>query len=418
MSTTVDSGDPRIVYSGGWSTIDCPQHFGDVTVGGGSHCANATAKNTSSIAIFTFNGTLVEVYGRAGARSSSDPVFFGIDDNPLRPVQQPPTTSPSHVYQSQPLLNGQHTLFIQVNGLFALHSIVFDASDIESSDTISSSTVTSSSPSCVVGAEQEGGDKDAAAIVGGVLGAAIMVLCAIIGVLLFLRRQEHRAAKRPSSYTAFPFARHPQLGKTLSGNTDKPRRLSRSSTPSSVSDLSHFLPASDPSQFLPASGPSRTCPASNPSQALPAHTAAQCPNAGPCPTAASCPTADARRPRHGSHARPPRERSHQPGHVRQTSSENRLPRKPPPPVTQDALGHGQGVRARDAPRMRTIDAWIDGLRGSSARAVVDTAPPFADTAPPTASAYGSDSDLPKYALPSPTQGGYGWTAEKAPGEKV
>ena len=86
-----------------------------------------------------------------------------------------------------------------------------------------------------------------------------------------------------------------------------------------------------------------------------------------------------------------------PGHIRRTSSEKRLPRKPAP-VVHDGYGTVQvdrrtSMQANYGGGQKGKEQSLFGLARS------DT--PFSDT----------DTELPKYSLPSPTQG-YGWTSEK------
>ena len=136
--------------------------------------------------------------------------MFSVDDGDASPS----SSTGTYIYQATALSPGRHTLFIQAHEGFALDHIEYAPSDTDDSPSPSSSDC-----AVVAGANKAGGNSDAAArIVGGVLGAAIVVLCAIITFLLCLRRKEHRegtctyihlifihSSSQPAQPNALPF---------------------------------------------------------------------------------------------------------------------------------------------------------------------------------------------------------------------
>ena len=110
--------------------------------------------------------------------------MFSVDDGDASPS----SSTGTYIYQATALSPGRHTLFIQAHEGFALDHIEYAPSDTDNSASPGSSDC-----AVVAGAKETGRNSDAAArIVGGVLGAAIVVLCTIITFLLCLRRKEHR----------------------------------------------------------------------------------------------------------------------------------------------------------------------------------------------------------------------------------
>ncbi|KAL1727888.1 hypothetical protein EV714DRAFT_216432 [Schizophyllum commune] len=393
---TVDNNDGWIFYSSGWTTSGCSEPNGTDGAAARLHCATRSSTDRPALAVFTFNGTAVQV---SGWQNSTSPhmsrTLFSVDDG----APSPPSSTASYIYRSTTLSPGRHTLFIQAHEGFALDRIEYAPSETDSS-------APSNSSDCAVaaGALESGGNSDAAArIVGGVLGAAIVVLSAIIVFLLCLRRKERREARR-ASLSAVPFARHPQLRRTLSeklyafDGSQSPG--SKSPTPSSSSDLSKHLPASDPSKYLP-SVPYAPPPKDYTTPILgyaPRYTT-------PAPSNTRLATTPGRARGGSNAASPPQARqTSTPGHIRRTSSEKRLPRKPAPvvhddygPVRGDRFTSTQGGSA--PPHSGHGSAQKGKEQSLFGLARSDT--PFSDT----------DTELPKYSLPSPTQG-YGWTSEK------
>ncbi|KAI5824326.1 hypothetical protein K523DRAFT_333089 [Schizophyllum commune Tattone D] len=393
---TIDNNDGWILYSSGWTTSSCSKPNGTDEAAASLHCVTSSSMDRPALAVFTFNGTAVQVSGWQNSTSPHMPrTLFSVDDE----APSPPSSTTSYIYRSTSLSPGRHTLLIQAHEGFTLDQIEYAPSETDDSASPSSSDC-----AAAAGAIESGGNSDAAArIVGGVLGAAIVVLCAIIAFLLCLRRKERREAHR-ASLSAIPFARHPQLRRTLSeklyafDGTQSPG--SKSPTLSSSSDLLKHLPASDPSKYLP-SVPYAPPPKDYTNPILgyaPRYTT-------PAPSSTRPATTPARARQGSTTTSPPQARqTSMPGHIRRTSSEKRLPRKPAP-VVHDDYGLVQGDRLAS---MRGGFALPHSGCGSAEKgkeqslfglARSDT--PFSDT----------DTELPKYSLPSPTQG-YGWTSEK------
>ncbi|KAI5892892.1 uncharacterized protein SCHCODRAFT_02668284 [Schizophyllum commune H4-8] len=387
---TIDNNDGWILYSSGWTTSGCSRMDGADEAAASLHCIVRSSMDRPALAVFTFNGTAVQV---SGWQNSTSPrmsrTLFSVDDgNPSSPSSTEP-----YIYQATSLSPGRHTLFIQAHEGFALDHIEYAPSATDSS-------APSSSSDCAVaaGAIESGSNSDAAArIVGGILGAAIIVLCAIIAFLLCLRRKERREARR-ASLSAVPFARHPQLRRTLSEKLyafdGSQSCVPKSPTPSSSSDLSKNLPASDPSKYLP-SVPYAPPPKDYTTPILgyaPRYTT-------PAPNDTR-PMRVPKRARQGSTAASPTpaRQTSMPGHIRRSSSEKRLPRKPAPAVHDD-YGLVQSNRFTST---HADDGGVPKGREQSLFGLARSDTPFSDT----------DTELPKYSLPSPTQG-YGWTSEKA-----
>ncbi|KAL1752386.1 hypothetical protein FB107DRAFT_293162 [Schizophyllum commune] len=386
---TIDNNDGWILYGSGWTTSGCFKPNGTDEAAASLHCVTSSSMDRPALAVFTFNGTAVQVTGWQNSTSPHMPrTLFGVDDG----APSPPSSTASYIYRSTSLPPGRHTLFIQAHEGFTLDQIEYAPSETDDS-----ASPNSSDCAAAAGAIEPGGNSDAAArIVGGVLGAAIVVLSAIIVFLLCLRRKERREARR-ASLSAVPFARHPQLRRTLSeklyafDGSQSPG--SKSPTPSSSSDLSKHLPASDPSKYLP-SVPYAPPPKDYTTPILgyaPRYTT-------PAPSNTRLATTPGRA-RGGSNATsPPQTRqTSMPGHIRRTSSEKRLPRKPAP-VVHDGYGLVQ------VDRRTSMQANYGGGQKGKEQSLLGLArsdTPFSDT----------DTELPKYSLPSPTQG-YGWTSEK------
>ncbi|KAL1724413.1 hypothetical protein EV715DRAFT_189746 [Schizophyllum commune] len=395
---TIDNNDGWIFYSSGWTTSGCFKPNG--TDGGAAslHCVTRSSVDQPALAVFTFNGTFVRASGWQNSTSPHMPrTLFSVDDGEASPS----SSTGTYIYQDTALSPGRHTLFIQAHEGFTLDHIEYAPSDTDNSTSPGSSDC-----AVVAGAEETGRNSDAAArIVGGVLGAAIVVLCTIITFLLCLRRKEHREAKR-ASLSAVPFARHPQLRRTLSeklyafDGSQSPG--TKSPTPSSSSDLSKHLPASDPSKYLP-SVPYAPPPKDYATPIL--RYAPRYTTPAPNDTAPS-------RARQGSTATlPPHARqTAKPGHIRRTSSEKRLHRKPAP-VIYDAYGlvQSDSFISGKGDRLDLRQGVLHPNHGGAPKGkeqsfggLVRSDTPFSDT----------DTELPKYSLPSPTLG-YGWTTEKA-----
>ncbi|KAL1705341.1 hypothetical protein EV121DRAFT_279636 [Schizophyllum commune] len=394
---TIDNNDGWIFYSGGWTTSGCSKPNGTDGAAARLHCATRSPMDRPALAVFTFNGTAVQVTGWLNSTSphTMSRTLFSVDDGD----SVAPSNTEPYIYQATSLSPDRHTLFIQAHEGFTLDRIEYAPSD-----TNNSTPSNSSDCAAAAGPLRSGRNSDVAArIVGGILGAAIVVLCAIIAFLLCLRRKERREAQR-ASLSAVPFARHPQLRRTLSerlydlDGTQSPG--SKSPTPSSSSDMLKHLPASDPSKYLP-SVPYAPPPKDYTNPILgyaPRYTT-------PAPSSTRPATTPARARQGSTTTSPPQVRqTSMPGHIRRTSSEKRLPRKPAP-VVHDDYGLVQGDRLAS---MRGGSALPHSGCGSAEKgkeqslfglARSDT--PFSDT----------DTELPKYSLPSPTQG-YGWTSEK------